>query len=535
MDRKYTFAISYMLLLAILPAGLVMAQSAPSSSGALSIANLNISPNPVVAGQTVNITLQLYNNYNYPLQNVNLELDGSYPLLNFSPSNSYLISSIGQGLYGGVGSYFTYTIKIPSDAPTGVYTLDLVAIYQTTSTTQSGLSSYTQAVTGESVMPITMYVNGIPNVSVTASSEGTITPGEPFAMMFNIQNTGGGEAKNLSLTFQNSSEFKVEGSSVFKAGVLPSGAAVQATVSYDASQLLQNGTYEVPVYASYTSSTGSHYTETFELPISVNINQPDVVVVPSGSMPPQLYQGYNQSVQLLVENIGTGAAKNISITLSAMNGTTIESSVSSFFIGALPPGGTAPEVVLISTSNPNTASLLASTSYYSQNYQNQYQKNSQISLNVAPTAQFQVTALHSSLVPGATNVPVTYTIKNTGDIAAEGISVSFQSIFPVTPVDGNAYVAQLLPGQEANVTFLVSIDSGAVPSNYPVTLFEQWKQPNGMPNQEYAGSENYYISIISGSQGSAAAYVDATVVIIVIILVALLMRRKSKHGKKQQK
>jgi hypothetical protein len=146
-----------------------------------------------------------------------------------------------------------------------------------------------------------------------------------------------------------------------------------------------------------------------------------------------------------------------------------------------------------------------------------------------------VTALHSSLVPGATNVPVTYTIKNTGDIAAEGISVSFQSIFPVTPVDGNAYVAQLLPGQEANVTFLVSIDSGAVPSNYPVTLFEQWKQPNGMPNQEYVGSENYYISIISGSQGSAAAYVDATVVIIVIILVVLLMRRKSKHGKKQQK
>ncbi|MGC8586849.1 MAG: CARDB domain-containing protein [Candidatus Micrarchaeia archaeon] len=534
MNATYKFAISTILLWMMLPVGLAIAQAAPSSSGALSIANLNISPNPIVAGENVTITLQLYNNYNYPLQNVNLELEGSYPLLNFSPSNSYLVSSMGQGLYGGVGSYMTYNLRVPSDAPTGVYTLDLVATYQTTSTTQSGLSSYSQSVMGESVMPISVYVQGIPNVSVTATSEGEVIPGSPFSLALAIQNTGGGEAKNLSINFQSTSNFALEGSSKFVIGKLPGGASAQAAVSYYASQLLPPGTYDIPVVVGYTSSSGTRYNSTFMLPISVVINQPDIVVVPSAALPQQLYQGYNQSLELLVENIGTGTAKNVSVSLSALNGTTIESSVNRFFISSIIPGESVPETVLVSTSNPNTATILASIGYLSGDYQNSYSKSSEINLNVAPTAQFQVVGIQSSLKPGDTNVPVTYTIKNTGDIAAEGISVTLQGIFPVTPVNGNAYISELLPGQETNVTFLVSIDSSAVPSNYPITLFEQWKQPNGMPNQEYAGSNNYYISIIGSTGGSNATYEGITLLIIVVIaIVAVAMRRKkSKQGKK---
>ena len=146
MEHKYVLSAVILLALA------QMVSTAGAQSDALSLANLAVYPQPALAGGNITIAFQLYNSYSNQLSQVNLGLEGAYPLLNYSPSATYLISQIPEGLYGG-SVPFTYKIHLPKNMNAGTYTIDVVASYQTTG------SSYTQ-VSSSSTMPITLYVRG---------------------------------------------------------------------------------------------------------------------------------------------------------------------------------------------------------------------------------------------------------------------------------------------------------------------------------------------------------------------------------------
>jgi hypothetical protein len=155
-----------------------------------------------------------------------------------------------------------------------------------------------------------------------------------------------------------------------------------------------------------------------------------------------------------------------------------------------------------------------------------------------PSAQFQVTGVETQAYPGATNMPVTFTIKNIGNEVAKEIQVSFQSIYPITPINSNAYIEKLLPGEEVNVTFVINIDLNGYPGNYPITIFETWKQPNGSPNQLYAGSNNYYIPVYNKASSSNLTLTNSSIIvglglIGVILIYFYFIRKRSKAAKKK--
>ncbi|MEM3201479.1 MAG: CARDB domain-containing protein [Candidatus Micrarchaeaceae archaeon] len=507
-----------------------------AGSGALSMTNLNISPNPVIAGSNVTISFQLYNSYTDELQNVNLQLQGSYPLLNFSPQKSVLISTMGQGLYNNLGSYFFYNVNIPRNAPTGEYTLNLVANYQTLVTTSSGLSSYTQEVSSESVMPITIFVHGIPNLVASIASSTPIIPGQQSSIGISLQNNGGGEAKNITVAFGSNSNFTVVGNTEVSIAALPSGGATNVEETLQASKYIESGTYYVPLSISYYSDTGKLYNETLNMPVSVVVNQPNVVVSLATAMPQELLNGYNQTLEFTVENIGDGEAKNISVSFYGTKSISIIGAVDKFFYGALEPGQSISGAIFIATNGSvvGNSYVSANLSYYSANYANSYSSVENLSVNTAPSAQFTIEAVNSSLVSGATNVPIKYVVKNTGNEAATGISFTLQSIYPITPVDNSFYLPELMPGQSANVTFLVSVDSHAIAGSYPVSIYEQWKQPNGAVNQVYYGSNNYFANVGASSSGNSGAYGTAlTLLVIAIIVIALVALRRRAAARKK--
>ncbi|MGC8538725.1 MAG: hypothetical protein ACP5MK_02545, partial [Candidatus Micrarchaeia archaeon] len=161
-----------------------------------------------------------------------------------------------------------------------------------------------------------------------------------------------------------------------------------------------------------------------------------------------------------------------------------------------------------------------------------------VPIYLQPAAQFEIINESSNIVPGATDVPITYFIKNTGNIVADNVQVSMQSIYPITPIDSDAYLTSIAPGQTKNVTFLVSADSNGVPGSYPVILYETWKQPNGAPNQEYSGSNNYMVTLLGGSSGSDTSVQYLYEVVIVVVVVAIFAfsfrARRSKKEKRQK-
>lgn len=533
--RKNNFGYKYaatvvalLMLFAVYPA----IACAAAGDNALSIVNLQVVPRPVMAGSNITITFQLYNAYSSSLQNVNLQLTATNPIITVSPSSTYITDSIGSGIYGGYTNQMSYKIHVPSTLATGEYTIDVIANYETSQPTAAGgLSS----LPSESVMPIGLYVYGAPNVTVGITNV-QIMSNKEMRISTRISNIGYTKASNLSIRFLNASGVAVSGLSSLSIAELNAGSALNASVNYNVTgnATISEGAYPVPVRVSYASDYNITYSKQLNLTTSIVINKPNVIVQLANPQPQSLYQGRNQSATLDIENIGTGPAKNVSVTLRSGSGITLLSSISSFFISNLDPNQMVQEPVLIGANGTSNASLTATLQYYTASYQSLISKTQVLNLSLVPAAQFSVLSQTSALAPGATAVPVTFRVQNTGTAEAEQIQLSLQTTYPITPVASTSYISNLKPGASINATFVVNVDSQGVPGNYPITVYEQWKQPNGAANQQFSGSNTYFIDIRNASSNSLLL-IGAVVVIAAAAIMGYRYFKKTKLAQKKKK
>ncbi|MGI0100466.1 MAG: COG1361 S-layer family protein [Candidatus Micrarchaeaceae archaeon] len=504
-----------------------------AANGALSIVSLKISPQPVVAGENVTVVFQLYNSYQNALNNVNLQLAAKNPIINVSPSSTILITSIGQGLYGGgVGfSSFVYTFRIPSTLLSGEYTVDVLANYQTSQPNSYGGSSDLPA---ESEMPIDFYVYGTPSLQLSASPSSALVPGQSTSIPVTVVNAGTDVANNVTITLHNSKNFSVFGSQKFSLGSINADASSTFYASIQPSLSLSNGTYPVNATISYVAESGSRITENSNIELSMLINPPDIVGSILSADPTNLYAGGNQTLQVQVQDIGLGEAKNI--TARFLNGPGIDvGSISQFFIASLSPKNSSVVTVYINANrtSPNASfSLPLSLRYYSSNYGGNYSSIQYIPINIQKSALFNITAVEGAPKAGNSYAPLIFTVKNTGNEPAEQITFSLQTTFPITPVNPDEYLDSLAPGQSANITFYVSVDPTGNSGSYPISLFEQWRQPNGAASQQFSGSNGYYAMVGGGSGSGASSYVIYGIVAIVIIAAVIIIRRRLPSKKK---
>ncbi len=140
--------------------------------------------------------------------------------------------------------------------------------------------------------------------------------------------------------------------------------------------------------------------------------------------------------------------------------------------------------------------------------------------------------MNDSLAPGSTYAPISFTIQNTGSETAQEITFSLDTIYPISPVNPNVYINSLAPGASTTVTFYVNVDGQGNVGQYPVSLYEQWTQPNGATNQQYSTSENFYgIVYKGGGSDSSYAYLIGAIIIVVIALVIYWRMNAAKKTK----
>ena len=515
----------------------VSGQAGSISSTPLSLTNLYISPTPVVAGDTVNITFQLFNSYSQPLQDVNIQLESQDQIINVSPAYSSIESSIGTGLVGAIGfDEFSYTLHIPSTLQQGDYPIYIIATYRTSVTSATGQSVSTPM---ESEIPIYLYVYGKPAVKATAVPTTQISPGEPFSLGISVLDTGTGPMTNATLTLKNSSSFSIIGTPTFNLGALNEDSAVQVSEPMLASQNITPGTHYINGTVTYENSLGTMLSTNVSMPVSVIVNSPKIVVSLAGSEPSSLYAGANQSVEMLVQNIGTGTARNISVEFTSGPSISVSSSVNRFFINSLPGGASATEQIYVNTYGQNitNTSIGAHLNYENANYNRTYSSNQQLKLNVEGSALYSIAGSRSSLGIGSTYVPVTLQVKNTGNEPADSVLLTMESVYPVSMVSSTYYINSIAPNQTVNATFYVSVDSSGQSGDYPITLYEQWKQPNSPQSFEFAGSTQYFVTVGNSTSSTAGYAEDAVGVIVVLLIITVIVRRirKSRSKAKEEK
>lgn len=523
---KKNVMVSYKVLLVAGFAMLLIANTAYANNE-LSITNLIVNPQPVVAGHNATIRFQLYDNYGV-INNVNLGLSGSYPLLNYSPTSTQLISSMSQGIYQGAGYYFTYKIRIPPNIQSGTYTVYVTASYVITSS--SGTTS-----TASSSIPISFYISGAPGITLTATPSSAIVPGEQFSAAITALNSGTADATNTAITVLNSNNFSISGASQFSFGTISPKLSSSATVMLQANSTLPQGKSFIPILLTYTTQYGKNISLEENVPVSIVVNQPNVVPSIIDAQPQLLYSGSNQTLSMLIQNVGTGVAKNVSISFESTPNLTVGGSSSDIFIGAIEPGSSSTQNVFIQADrndNKTEYQLPIALSYSDANYQNKVTKVDYVNVTLQPSARYNITGVSGLLYPGGTYLPVTFTIKNTGGESAQQVTLSLQTIYPVSPVNPNVYLNNLAPGESANITFYVDVDAQGHPGQYPVSVYEQWSQPNGASSQQYSGLDNYYVTVYaSGSSGAGLIY-D---IIGVVIIAAVGYVAYKKFGKKDAK
>ena len=504
-------------------------QLAGAGDNMLSLSNVYISPTPIIAGNNINVSFRLFNSYSSELSDVNIGLTSESPIINVSPSNTYLIDAIGSGTYGGLGyNLFTYTFHLPSTLESGEYTIDVMANYRVS------VGSPGTDVPGESVMPIMFYVHGKPNIGVNLLPTSQIVPGNAFTYQLEVVNSGGAIARNVTLKILGSNTLIPVGESTFSMGSVSPGVPAQLSGSMQASRLASAGAHDIPAEVSYSSSIGN-YSYNVSIPINIYTGTPNLAITATGSIPPVLYSGSNATIELSVQNVGDGMAKNVSIDLEGGQGLSVSSSANHIFIGSLPAGQSATETVFVSSNSSyvGNATLHAAVSYSNSDYSNATRSVIPINLSIAPSAIFNITGVSDSLLPGAAYSKIMFTLKNTGNEPAQGITVSLQSIYPLSPIAGTAYISDLSPDESTNVTFYVSVSSTGEPGQYPVTVYEQWKQPNAANSQQFEGSTDYYAQVYSSSGSATYSIVENAIeVIVAIVIIIAIYKRIAKSRRK---
>ena len=515
-----------------------LSTSGSSVDGALSVSNVAISPTPVVAGSNVTLSFSLFNSYSQELTNVNIGLESSSELINVSPSKSYLVDSIGTGIYGGIGSNpFIYKLHIPKTLISGIYTIDVVANYETTT------SGSSVNLPGSSIIPITVYIYGKPDLNFNVQQQSNIIPGSTLDANLIATNTGTATARNITVTIKNTNDFSVIGQNEYTFGDTAPSATQQIPLDLLVNSNITSGTHNITLYVSYIGSV-SNFTGTVNVPVDVALGVPHIVTSIVNAQPEQIYSGGNQTLTINIQNTGSGIARDLIATFMSSNTISVSGSASTFYIGMLQPGSSVNENLYITAngnSSENSSFIPVEFNYTSANYANATSIKRNISINIAKSAVFQITNVTDNSYPGNAYGPIVLRIKNTGNEAATQISISLQSIYPLSPVAGNAYISQLNPGEITNVTFYISTDQNGNPGEYPITIYEQWKQNNGAPNQVFYGSNNYYATVFASAgqssstnnNGGGTNYI--VYAIIIVIVVVFVYRYRGRIIKRQQK
>lgn len=515
-----------------------LSTSGSSVDGALSVSNVAISPTPVVAGSNVTLSFSLFNSYSQELTNVNIGLESSSELINVSPSKSYLVDSIGTGIYGGIGSNpFIYKLHIPKTLISGIYTIDVVANYETTT------SGSSVNLPGSSIIPITVYIYGKPDLNFNVQQQSNIIPGSTLDANLIATNTGTATARNITVTIKNTNDFSVIGQNEYTFGDTAPSATQQIPLDLLVNSNITSGTHNITLYVSYIGSV-SNFTGTVNVPVDVALGVPHIVTSIVNAQPEQIYSGGNQTLTINIQNTGSGIARDLIATFMSSNTISVSGSASTFYIGMLQPGSSVNENLYITAngnSSENSSFIPVEFNYTSANYANATSIKRNISINIAKSAVFQITNVTDNSYPGNAYGPIVLKIKNTGNEAATQISISLQSIYPLSPVAGNAYISQLNPGETTNVTFYISTDQNGNPGEYPITIYEQWKQNNGAPNQVFYGSNNYYATVFASAgqssstnnNGGGTNYI--VYAIIIVIVVVFVYRYRGRIIKRQQK
>lgn len=516
------------LVLLLIAISFAFAQSA-TSTNYLVVTDVKTSPSEVYAGDDVNLTFLLYNTYAYSAEGVIVQLSGGYPLVELSPTQTYRLNSIPSGIHQLGLEPLQFKLHVDPNAPAGTYTVNVVATYSSlTETKLANGATSTLATVKSDTMPISIRVRGAPHLSTSLLSQG-IEPGVKSVLTLSIINDGTDTAKSASIELKSTDVFEVLGTSSTSVGDIEPGRSVQASFSIRAKESATNEKHELPVTLTYGNKYGKEFGQSTNIPITVSVYEPllEVSVSDTTNRP---RAGDDSAILLEIRNRGDGIAKNVRLEVASAGPIEVKWPTNNITLGDI-AGGTKVvatlKVKVQEGADQQQISLPGVLSYSNSNKQKLYSTPTMIAIGLERSANFVVVDSSSNLKPNELWKTVEFTIRNSGNVPANEIKVTLNTQYPITPSGKDQYIQSLMPGETAKVSFHVDTDSKAVPQNYPVDIYFQWKEDG---DKIYSTTKSHSLAITAGAQDWSLVLALGA---LAVIWIAVFLFRKRKAEKKK--
>jgi len=474
----------------------VLAQSATSY---IVVTDVKTAPAEIYAGDDVNLTFLLYNTYAYSAEGVIVQLSGGYPLLELSPTQTYRLDTIPSGIHQMGIEPTAFKLHVDPNAPAGTYTINVVVTYATVTETKlpNGATSTLAAVRADSI-PISLRVRGAPHLSASLVSQG-VEPGVKSTITLSVINDGTDTAKSAYIDLNSTDVFDVLGTSSAYVGDVDPGRAAQVSFTIRAKENAPSEKSELPVTLRYTNKYGKDFEYSSNVPITVSVYEPllEVTVSDTTARP---RSGDDATIQLQIRNKGDGLAKNVQLGVSGSGPIEVKWPTNNITLGDIAGGSKTTATLKIKVqeeANEQEVSLPAMLTYSSSNKQKSYSVPSSISVDLERSANFVVASSKSELRPNELWKTVEFTIQNTGNVPANEIKVTLNTQYPLTPSGKEQYIQSLMPGEKTTVSFHVDTDSKAVPQEYPIDLYFQWKEDG---EKVYTITKSNSLQVLTGVQ-----------------------------------
>ncbi|QIW24815.1 hypothetical protein EWF20_12220 [Sulfolobus sp. S-194] len=483
----------------------------------------------VVSGGENNLplTVVLINSGNVIASNVSVIIKSHYPV-KFEENKI----NVGYLPVGQPVEIATYASIYPN-ATQGVYQVPIVISYF------NGVN-----LTANMTVDINGYVNfSIATIWGSINSPITVSSGQSqVPLTFVIRNLGDVNALNVTLDLDSEYPLYFTQKNVY-VGIIPAGEYNYASVTVDVYPNATPGVYYIPVTIQYFNTKTVIYTPVVIYSPNITIN--------AFTIPPQVFPGYyDVEIKAVLVNYGEAIANNVSVSISSPFPLI---SSNEFTVGALPQGVPANLTFLINIPNETKAG------YYYINFTVKYDGGKYIKsfkIEVYPKANLEVVGVYyPTLSSGASQVPITITIKNVGNATAKNVKAILGSndvIYPYVSSSNplmaltasEAYLGDIKPGEEVNVTYVVDVSGGVQAGNYTMAITLLWNQTGALfpfvQNDKFTLqvspsafsnliSQGIIVEVNNTKYTISWLVIIVVIVIIILIIVGIALRSRRKH------
>lgn len=217
---------------------------------AVSVTDVSTSPAEVSPGETVKVTLEIENIFEYDVSNLNVKLDLSGENVPFAPYESSSEKFLDE-LESDENEDFEFRLIVLPDTPTGIYKISVTINYTYGADNK----------TGEKKELISITVNSEPELKISLDDSGALIRGKENSFSIKIINSGLSDVKFVYISINETAKMKIFSEKEQYIGDIDSDDFDNAKYNIYLEEDAPNS-ISLPVILKFRDSTNKEFSET---------------------------------------------------------------------------------------------------------------------------------------------------------------------------------------------------------------------------------------------------------------------------------